>query len=130
MEQSERCVGIRYGNRSNRSQHVRNGQDWPAINIYGSYWDGRTLGDGSWAASTGFGSSQFLFIEDNTFTHSDANQKELQIPTEEGDLLSGTTIFSTALYPITALKAQDARAAAEQWKSIIIHLPGLILTGS
>ncbi len=45
------------------------------INIYGSYWDGRTLGDGSWAASTGFGSSQFLFIEDNTFTHSDASQK-------------------------------------------------------
>jgi hypothetical protein len=45
------------------------------INIYDSYWNGRTLGDGSWAAPTGFGSSQFLFIEDNTFTHSDASQK-------------------------------------------------------
>src|SRR5204863_595274 len=43
------------------------------INIYDSYWNGRTLGDGSWAAPTGFGSSQFLFIEDNTFTHSDAS---------------------------------------------------------
>src|SRR5436190_5073963 len=43
------------------------------INIYDSYWNGRTLGDGSWAALTGFGSSQFLFIEDNTFTHSDAS---------------------------------------------------------
>ena len=45
------------------------------INIYDSYWNGRTLGDGSWAAPTGFGSSQFLFIEDNTFTHSDPSQK-------------------------------------------------------
>ena len=45
------------------------------INIYDSYWNGRTLGDGSWAAPTGFGSSQFLFIEDNTFTHSDQSQK-------------------------------------------------------
>jgi hypothetical protein len=46
------------------------------INIYDSYWNGRALGDGSWAAPTGFGSSQFLFIEDNTFTHSN--------PYEEG----------------------------------------------
>ncbi|HMC28898.1 MAG TPA: hypothetical protein VKM56_14000 [Verrucomicrobiae bacterium] len=45
------------------------------INIYDSYWNGRVLGDGSWAAATGFGSSQFLFIEDNTFTHADASQK-------------------------------------------------------
>ncbi len=45
------------------------------INIYDSYWNGLTLGDGSWAAPTGFGSSQFLFIEDNTFTHSDQSQK-------------------------------------------------------
>jgi hypothetical protein len=40
-----------------------------AIYIYGSSWDGRSFGDGSWAAPTRFGSSQFLFIEDNTFTH-------------------------------------------------------------
>jgi hypothetical protein len=45
------------------------------INIYDSYWNGRVLGDGSWAAPTGFGSSQFLFIEDNTFMHADASQK-------------------------------------------------------
>jgi hypothetical protein len=45
------------------------------INIYDSYWNGRTLGDGSWAAPTGFGSSQFLFIEDNTFTHSNPYQE-------------------------------------------------------
>jgi len=40
-----------------------------AIYIYDSGWDGRSFGDGSWIAPTGFGSSQFLFIEDNTFTH-------------------------------------------------------------
>ena len=40
-----------------------------AIYIYGSGWDGRSFGDGSWAAPTRFGSSQFLFIEDNVFTH-------------------------------------------------------------
>jgi hypothetical protein len=40
-----------------------------AIYIYGSTWNGQNFGDGSWAASTGFGSSQFLFMEDNTFTH-------------------------------------------------------------
>ena len=45
------------------------------INIYDSYWDGRTLGDGSWVAPTGFGSSQFLFIEDNTFTHGNPYQE-------------------------------------------------------
>jgi hypothetical protein len=46
-----------------------------AIYPYGSHWDGKDYGDGSWAAPTGYGSSQFLFIEDNTFTHS---QKNLQ----------------------------------------------------
>jgi len=40
-----------------------------AIYIYDSSWDGRSYGDGSWVAPTGLGSSQFLFIEDNTFTH-------------------------------------------------------------
>jgi hypothetical protein len=39
-----------------------------AIYIYGSHWNGHGYGDGSWAAPTEFGSSQFLFIEDNTFT--------------------------------------------------------------
>jgi hypothetical protein len=40
-----------------------------AIIIYGSHWNepGGRFGDGSWAAPTNFGSSQFLFIEDNTF---------------------------------------------------------------
>jgi len=45
------------------------------INIYDSYWNGRVLGDGSWAAPTDFGSSQFLFIEDNSFTHSNPYQE-------------------------------------------------------
>ena len=35
---------------------------------YGSVWNGATYGDGSWAAPANYGSSQFLFIEDNTFT--------------------------------------------------------------
>jgi len=35
---------------------------------YGSAWDGKTYGDGSWAAPANFGSSQFLFIEDNNAT--------------------------------------------------------------
>jgi hypothetical protein len=43
-----------------------------AIYIYGSYWDGRSFGDGSWAAPTGFGSSQFLFIEDNDIVNNRA----------------------------------------------------------
>jgi hypothetical protein len=37
------------------------------VRIYGSHWDGANYGDGSWAAPTGFGSSQFLFIEDNVW---------------------------------------------------------------
>jgi hypothetical protein len=39
-----------------------------AIYIYGTRWNGGNYGDGSWAASAGYGSSQFLFMEDNTFT--------------------------------------------------------------
>ena len=35
--------------------------------IYGSNWNGATLGDGSWAAPANYGSSQFFFAEDNTF---------------------------------------------------------------
>jgi FG-GAP-like repeat len=42
----------------------------PSIYPYASYWNGQNNGDGSWSAPTGFGSSQFLFIEDNNFTHS------------------------------------------------------------
>jgi hypothetical protein len=42
----------------------------PPIYPYASHWNGQNNGDGSWAAPTGFGSSQFLFIEDNNFTHS------------------------------------------------------------
>jgi hypothetical protein len=45
------------------------------INVYASYWNGDNYGDGSWAAPTGYGTSQFLFIEDNTFTH---NQQSLE----------------------------------------------------
>src|SRR5437660_3625363 len=41
--------------------------------IYGSRWNNASgnWGDGSWAAPTNFGSSEFLFYEDNTFTSSD-----------------------------------------------------------
>lgn len=39
------------------------------VRIKGSFWnDQGPYGDGSWAAPANFGSSQFLFIEDNTFT--------------------------------------------------------------
>ena len=35
---------------------------------YGNRWNGGSYGDGSWAAPANWGSSQFLFIEDNTIT--------------------------------------------------------------
>jgi hypothetical protein len=35
--------------------------------IFDRQWNGHSYGDGSWAAPTNFGSSQFLFIEDNVF---------------------------------------------------------------
>jgi hypothetical protein len=41
---------------------------WIMVYIYGTRWNGQNYGDGSWAAATNFGSSQFLFMEDNTFT--------------------------------------------------------------
>ena len=42
------------------------------IYVYGSRWNGQgTYGDGSWAAPVNFGSGDFLFIEDNTFTNND-----------------------------------------------------------
>lgn len=34
---------------------------------YGSAWDGKSYGDGSWAQPANYGSPQFLFIEDNNF---------------------------------------------------------------
>jgi hypothetical protein len=43
---------------------VRTDKSYTII-IYGSRWDGGSLGDGSWHAPTGYGSSQWLFIEDN-----------------------------------------------------------------
>jgi hypothetical protein len=39
------------------------------IYIYDSNWNGQRWGDGSWAAPTNFGSSEFLFIEDNDFVN-------------------------------------------------------------
>jgi hypothetical protein len=39
-----------------------------AWDIYGSYWNGGTS-DSSWSAPTDFGSSQFLFFEDNVVTN-------------------------------------------------------------
>jgi hypothetical protein len=47
----------------------------PPIYPYASHWNRQNYGDGSWAAPTGFGSSQWLFIEDNTFTHSQQGQQ-------------------------------------------------------
>jgi hypothetical protein len=41
-----------------------------AIYPYATHWDGQDYGDGSWHSATNYGSSQFLFIEDNTFAHS------------------------------------------------------------
>ena len=35
---------------------------------YGNTWGGKTYGDGSWEMPANFGSSKFLFIEDNTAT--------------------------------------------------------------
>jgi hypothetical protein len=38
-----------------------------AIQVWNARWRGRTFGDGSWADTNHFGTSRFLFIEDNTF---------------------------------------------------------------
>ena len=40
--------------------------------IYGARWNNQNYGDGSWAALSGYGSSQFLFIEDNDFVNNTA----------------------------------------------------------
>jgi hypothetical protein len=42
-----------------------------ATYIYASRWNGQSYGDGSWAAPSNYGSSEFLFFEDNTFTSND-----------------------------------------------------------
>ena len=46
-----------------------------AIDVYASYWNGDTggFGDKSWNAPTNFGSSQFLFMEDNSFSNAPNN---------------------------------------------------------
>ena len=46
----------------------RTGEDGHCFWVFGSHWNGSGAGDGSWSAPTNFGSSQFLFFEDNTFT--------------------------------------------------------------
>ena len=39
---------------------------------YGNRWNGGSHGDGSWAAPANWGSSQFLFLEDNVITNSNS----------------------------------------------------------
>jgi hypothetical protein len=46
----------------------RTGEDGHAFWVFGTRWNGSNYGDGSWSSPTNFGSSQFLFFEDNTFT--------------------------------------------------------------
>lgn len=41
---------------------------------YGSRWNGSDNGDGSWAATEGFGTDKFIFIEDNILTNSVGGQ--------------------------------------------------------
>jgi hypothetical protein len=55
------------------------------IYVYGSFWDGAGEdGDGSWAAPTGFGSSQWLFFEDNTWNNNDPVVTKGAIDSENG----------------------------------------------
>ena len=42
---------------------------------YGSNWDGKSYGDGAWDEPAGYGSSQWLFIEDNIFTCTRTNME-------------------------------------------------------
>jgi hypothetical protein len=46
------------------------------IYIYGSTWNGRPYGDGSWAAPTNFGSTDFLFFENNYFINTGTTYME------------------------------------------------------
>jgi hypothetical protein len=53
--------------------------------VYGSYWNNQGQnGDGSWAAPTGFGSSQWLFFEDNTWQNNDRTFTKGAIDSENG----------------------------------------------
>jgi hypothetical protein len=55
------------------------------VYVYGSFWDNQGQdGDGSWAAATGFGSSQWLFFEDNTWNNSDTIWTKGAIDSENG----------------------------------------------
>ncbi len=47
------------------------GEDGHCFWVWDTRWNGGAYGDGSWPAPTAFGSSQFLFFEDNTFTCND-----------------------------------------------------------
>jgi hypothetical protein len=46
-----------------------------AFTIFGDNWNNISGGDASWSAPCNFGSSQFFFIEDNTFTNTDTVQQ-------------------------------------------------------
>jgi hypothetical protein len=51
--------------------------------VYGSFWNNQgSDGDGSWAAPTDFGSSQWLFFEDNTWQNNDPTFTKGAIDTE------------------------------------------------
>ena len=46
---------------------IRGAKNGDSIVVYDNFWNGGTLGDGSWADATHFGTDRFLFIEDNVF---------------------------------------------------------------
>ena len=46
---------------------IRATKNGSSVVIYDNFWNGATLGDGSWADATQFGSDRFLFLEDNVF---------------------------------------------------------------
>src|SRR5204863_4863458 len=46
---------------------IRATKNGSSLVIYDNFWNGATLGDGSWADATQFGSDRFLFLEDNVF---------------------------------------------------------------
>ena len=51
------------------NQIVTGGKTLQFCYPYATHWNGGAYGDGSWAAPANWGSSQFLFFEDNTFTN-------------------------------------------------------------
>jgi hypothetical protein len=54
------------------NQFVISAKQRVAVVIYGSGWNGHDWGDGSWAAPPDYGGSQFLFMENNSFTNTDS----------------------------------------------------------